>query len=280
LSITETKDGVLLVNCFGGCATEDVLAKLGLTLKHLFPSLFARQFSKRRPQGMLSFHGGGNEEDALIVEPTDEECAKWERRLKAWSIPSYGLNQLGVHLKLPPEALLTLEVGYDEYTDPDEPAWIFPERDDLGRIVGLLRRYYSGRKSTVRGSHRGLTIPQFGERPPPGPIYLVEGASDTAALVSQGVFVIGRSNALGSAAERLWLTRLLEKYPDREIIVVGDRDEFGAGVRGAEKLANFLHEALDRPVSWALPRKRFKDSREQVLAGKWHKGLSIQEVLQ
>jgi hypothetical protein len=32
-------------------------------------------------------------------------------------------------------------------------------------------------------------------------------------------------------------------------------------------------------VSWALPGKGFKDSREQVVAGKWHKGLSIQEVL-
>lgn len=26
-------------------------------------------------------------------------------------------------------------------------------------------------------------------------------------------------------------------------------------------------------MSWALPRQGFKDSREQVIAGKWHKGL-------
>jgi hypothetical protein len=169
-----------------------------------------------------------------------------------------------------------VEVGYWE----EIACWIFPERDDKRRIVGLVRRYDDGRKQSIEGSHRGLTIPRYGKRPPPGPIYLVEGASDTAALVSERVFAIGRSNAFGSAAERLWLMRLLEKYPDREIVVVGEREESGAGVRGAEKLATSLHETLEWPVSWVLPRKGFKDSREQVVAGKWHKGLSIQEVLQ
>lgn len=272
LSITETAEGVLLVKCFAGCDTEDVLAKLGLTPKHLFPSLYALQFGERRPQGRLTFRGGGGDE-AQVVEPTDEVCAEWERRLAAWPIPSYALNQLAVHLGLPREALLKLEVGYWE----EEACWVFPERDDKRRIVGLVRRY-DGSKCSIDGSHRGLTIPRYGKRPPSGPIYLVEGASDTAALVSVGAFAVGRSNAFGNAAERLWLTRLLALHPDREVVVVGEREASGAGVRGAEKLAAFLRETLERPVSWALPREGYKDGREQVVAGKWYKGLCTQEV--
>lgn len=37
LSIAETPDGRVLVNCFSGCAVEDVLAAVGLTLEDLFP---------------------------------------------------------------------------------------------------------------------------------------------------------------------------------------------------------------------------------------------------
>ena len=152
LHITETREGILLVHCFAGCDKEDVLAKLGLTMRHLLPSLFALQFGKRRPLGVLSFHGGDSRESGPVVEPTDEECAEWKRLLKVWAIPSYALNQLAVHLKLPREALLKLAVGYNE-EDPGGPCWIFPERDDKRRIVGLVRRYYSGNKKALRAAN-------------------------------------------------------------------------------------------------------------------------------
>jgi hypothetical protein len=197
--------------------------------------------------------------------------------LNAWPIPSYALNQLAVHLDLPRDALLKLAVGYNE-EDIRGPCWIFPERDDKRRIVGLVRRYDEGIKRAVENSKRGLTIPRHGKKLPPGVIYLVEGASDTAALVSEGVFVIGRSNAHGNPAERVWLSRLLGRHPNREVIVVGEREPGGAGKEGAKKLASFLHESLERPVGWALPRKGYKDSREQVVAGKWCNGLSMQET--
>lgn len=278
LSVAETKEGILLVHCFAGCDTEDVLDRLGLSPNDLFPSLYALQFSKRRPQGSLTFRGPGGATQETVTEPSEEQCAAWERLLEGWPIPPYALNQLAAHLDLPREALTPLRVGYNE-DDEYGPCWVFPERDDRKRVVGLVRRYSSGRKYAVSGSIRGLTIPFWGKKPPPGPIHLVEGASDVAALTSQGVFAVGRFNAEGSAAERLWLSRLLARHPRREVIVVGEREAGGVGKRGAAKLAAYLREDLDRPVSWALPRKGYKDSREQVLAGKWHKGLSIQEEL-
>ena len=55
-------------------------------------------------------------------------------------MPKYALNQLAVHLDLPRDALLPLEVGYNE-DDPNGPCWVFPERDDKRRVVGLMRSY-------------------------------------------------------------------------------------------------------------------------------------------
>lgn len=50
------------------------------------------------------------------------------------------------------EAIHRLGVGYY----PAEEAWVFPERDSTGHVVGLLRRYKDGKKATWRGSKRGL----------------------------------------------------------------------------------------------------------------------------
>ena len=37
LSIQETHDGILLVNCFAGCEPSDVVTAVGMTLADLFP---------------------------------------------------------------------------------------------------------------------------------------------------------------------------------------------------------------------------------------------------
>lgn len=37
LTLRETNDGRVLLHCFSGCATEDVLAAVGLTFSDLFP---------------------------------------------------------------------------------------------------------------------------------------------------------------------------------------------------------------------------------------------------
>jgi hypothetical protein len=65
------------------------------------------------------------------------------------------------------------------------------------------------------------------------------------------------------------------KYPDRQIIVLGDRGTTKAGIRGAHDLAAHLRTALGREVSWALPAGKYKDVREQIVAGQWHRGLEI-----
>jgi hypothetical protein len=117
---------------------------------------------------------------------------------------------------------------------------------------------------------------------PRGPLYLAEGATDAAALHSVGSAVIGRPAARASSFVRGCLVRLLRRHEDRDIIVVGDRDPIrdgkSPGRDGARELAEFLRVELGRPVAWALPRKPFKDVREQFVAGEWSRGLCLKEV--
>jgi putative DNA primase/helicase len=40
----------------------------------------------------------------------------------------------------------------------DENAWIFPERDETGKIIGLVRRFHDGKKLSSKGHSRGLTF--------------------------------------------------------------------------------------------------------------------------
>jgi hypothetical protein len=87
-------------------------------------------------------------------------------------------QDLAQRLKLPTHSLDALAtIGYD----PQEHCWTFPERDAKEHIVGLVRRYGDGRKKSAVGSRRGLTIPEEWHKVP-GPILIVEGASDVLAL--------------------------------------------------------------------------------------------------
>jgi hypothetical protein len=47
LSVKDLGDGRILLHCFGGCGTDDVLAALGLTMSDLFPERLG-DFSPRR----------------------------------------------------------------------------------------------------------------------------------------------------------------------------------------------------------------------------------------
>lgn len=58
-------------------------------------------------------------------------------------------GQLGVSV----EALTKLEVGLN----PKSQAWVFPERDEKGNVIGISQRLLDGKKIMVKGSKRGLT---------------------------------------------------------------------------------------------------------------------------
>lgn len=62
------------------------------------------------------------------------------------------VRELSDQLQVSALSLGQLEVGFN----PDHNAWVFPERNELGEVIGLLERYQDGSKYMVKGSKRGL----------------------------------------------------------------------------------------------------------------------------
>lgn len=140
--------------------------------------------------------------------------------------------------------------------DSPKLAYVFPERDGNGRIVGLSLRCPAGRKSTPKGSRRGLIVPngQHG-----GPVLIVEGASDVAAAKSMGLAAVGRPSNSGGSDE---LGKMLDSV---DCIVIGENDQKDGGAwpgrTGAKNIAKRLSATWGEPVNWALPPVGTKDIR-------------------
>ena len=173
------------------------------------------------------------------------------------------LRQLAEEWQVPPSVLRKLGVGWLSRRE----AYTFPERDHEGRITGILcRDIETGKKTMIRGSHRGLYLP-VGWDEPQGPILIPEGVSDTAVLLAQGLAVVGRPACKGGVE---FLGELLADH-DREIVVIGENDLKAdgrwPGRDGAEQVASNLANMLGREVQWTLPPEGFKDVREYLNAG-------------
>lgn len=270
LSLTETGDGTLLVNCFAGCTPEAVMKAIGLDLSFLYPAPFAQQFGNRRVQASIAAPPSVTVPVEPFIDYGHFKSLHSDSRKGCWR----QVNALAEKLKLPYELLERFRIGFLDNR------WVLPERDNRGRIVGIVYRDKQGRRQCEPGSHRGLTL-AVNEPIRPGPLYVSEGATDAAALLSVGVNVVGRPMAKASGLIRLWLLRYLPRFADHDIVVVGDRDPTKNGVsvgkRAARELAEFLRQELGRPISWALPRRGFKDVRDQITAGQWSQGLHIKE---
>ena len=171
-------------------------------------------------------------------------------------------DELCERLGLPRVALHALPgIGHDG------DAWTFPEVDERGEIVGIVRRFPDGRKKAMPGSQRGLTIPAYwSERGTP--LLIVEGQSDTLALSLCAVSCVGRPSNTGGAD---MLAALLADFPhDRPIIVMGEYDQKADGSwpgrDGAKRVAEELAEKLQRGIEWALPPDGAKDIRAWILS--------------
>ena len=144
---------------------------------------------------------------------------------------------LATTLGVDDEALKALDVRFN----PFEECWSFPMRDAEGKIVGLRFRELGGsRKWSARGSKDGLFFAVNGfareDASKSGrELVIVEGPSDTAAAMSLGLPVVGRSSCQTGAAH---LRALIRRARPRVVTLVADND--GPGIKGAELLAGQL----------------------------------------
>src|SRR5262249_42335924 len=117
-------------------------------------------------------------------------------------------------------------------TDCWHSCWVFPMRSGDGAVVGLSRRFSDGRKLTARKREAdppcdGLYYPDDWNEMG-GPVVVVEGPSDAAALLSCGIRAVGRPNNTGGGRH---LRQLLAGLEDgAEVIVLGENDEKDSGL--------------------------------------------------
>ena len=143
------------------------------------------------------------------------------------------------------DSLRALNIGWDG------KAWTFPMRDPSGKVVGIRRRFPDGKKLSVRGGHEGLF---YDTAYPTGDIYVCEGPTDTAAMLTIGLQAIGRPSCSGGTKF------LVEICAARRVVIVADGD--APGLRGARELKAQLSNA-----TVIVPPDRSKDVRAWVNAG-------------
>jgi hypothetical protein len=174
-------------------------------------------------------------------------------------------EQIGVSVG----SLQALKVGWlDSYADADgrtvhANAWTFPMRDHQRNVVGIRLRDRRGKKWAVPGSTNGLFVPlgTFGGTR----LWIVEGPTDTAAMIDLKFTVIGRpSNTAGAD----YIVAMMPRLPYKEAVIVQNNDELGSFARrltdnGAETLAHRLNR-LGLPVRIMVPpAKDIRDLRNQ-----------------
>lgn len=204
----------------------------------------------------------------------------------AAATPDDIMHEHAVALGVPVEALRRLGAFALTYIDAERLASELPQDDDTrgrlhrqlawtigrtswlgipmharGRVVGVrLRNANTGDKLALVGGREGLFVPAS-VRAGLHTMVIVEGPSDTAALLGIGIEAIGRPNCCGAVEET---TRVALVLKPRRVGVLADRDP--AGIKGAVALAKQL-AAVTPDVRVALPPRGLKDARAWVAAG-------------
>ena len=189
----------------------------------------------------------------LAPKPIDHEyweglAASYVRALEPGRLRAFS-EGLGVSA----ESLRLLGVGWTGQ------CWSFPMYDDRARTKGIRLRRPDGFKYAVRGSSQGLFM--AASQAPPRELWVTEGPTDAAALLSIGLPVIGRPSCMGCEAT---LSKLLTRAQCENVVVVADAD--GPGRRGARDLALVLAGSIGR-VTVIEPPGGVGDAREAIRRG-------------
>lgn len=142
------------------------------------------------------------------------------------------------------------------------PCWEIDERDAQGVVIGTAYRDAQGGKAFEPGGKRGLILAwplhAYAGSSKADPVWVCEGASDTAALLGLGMDAVGVPMA-GACPEML-----AELLAGLHAMIAADADD--AGRRGGKRLAERLLGVCES-VRVAEPPKGSKDVRDAVIAG-------------
>ena len=170
-----------------------------------------------------------------------------------------GREHLANSLGVTADALRRLGVGWCR----QRCATTWPMRDASGEIIGIrLRDPNTGAKRSVQGSAAGLFYDpiRYANIESGARVWIAEGASDTAALLSLGLDAIGIPSANSGGDQLLELGRRIRPS---EWIIVADGD--GPGIASAKSLRSDL--VIVAGVRIIVPPSGVKDSREWINRG-------------
>lgn len=237
--VTLYSDGKILMQCFSGCSFDELMDALpGVSKADLMPD-------------------DGVPPRVREEKPFDPQ---WETKCKEWHEEWKGSSNarklLADALSLPQSVFEQFDlIGIDRHNRKGH-CWTFPERDEYGCIIGAGLRFVTkledGRtKDNPSGSQRGLSIP-LGWKEREGPVYIVEGPSDTLAMTAANLSCIGKPG-LNQKVELVANFLSVEVPAARRIIWIVENDkevkERNNSHAAAQKLANML----DRHIETASP---------------------------
>ena len=168
-------------------------------------------------------------------------------------------NKLGVTV----DSLNALEVSWSA----EKKAWAFPMSDGCGKVIGIRLRNDEGFKWAETGSRQGIFLPWL-HLEPQRIVFLPEGPTDTAALLSMGLYAIGRptcmsgNEQIAEALKRLRIFRAVIVADNDDMKKLGPR-EGRPGIEGAIK----LKRDLKIPSAIWIPPSPMKDVREYYRNG-------------
>lgn len=176
------------------------------------------------------------------------DCA---RLWKKWNdlTPINKLKSFASDLGVEPLALYSIGCSWASQYN----AFAFPMMNSSKDIIGIRLRNDKGEKWAVKGSKAGLFLPTFDSKEI---VYIVEGPTDLASMLSMGLFAIARPSCLGCEDH---VSSLISKRRIKQAVIVSDND--APGMRGARKLQDSLK------ISSALFIPPCKDIREFLNLG-------------
>lgn len=181
---------------------------------------------------------------------------------EAWSCEGLRVDVLAEQLGLTVGSLQRLGLGWfdrqrlEQLDTPcrSDGAWTFPMTNPLGQSSGIRLRTPDGFKYSVNSSDGvGLFVPSeiAGGT---SPLFVIEGPTDTGAILDLGEDCIGRPNNMaGNDQVRQWIS--LNRPQTREVVIVIDRDKADSDL--AWKM---LGRAVGERMSEDAMRRLFEDA--------------------
>jgi hypothetical protein len=174
----------------------------------------------------------------ITVEPR-RNFGPLSREMEAGLTPTV-LNEFAAFLGVAPESLTRIRMGLARGAGTEKLglknerfAFTFPMVDDRERAIGLRIRLRNNRKLCVTGSASGLFVPF--DLTCDSTVFIAEGETDTAALLTLGVHAIGRPGAKTCVE---LCARFVRHRTIQDVVVVADQGT--AGQQGARHLAGQL----------------------------------------